>query len=120
MIPELKAELLLRLKSATGHLDSVRRMAENDTYCVDVMKQVAAVQGSLKAVQLILLRNHLSTCVSDAVRRGMGQEIIDELLGALRYEKSLINGHGGPASETAPKAGTSPVCSCHARSEAQS
>ena len=113
MIPELKAELLLRLKSATGHLDSVRRMAENDTYCVDVMKQVAAVQGSLEAVQLILLRNHLSTCVSDAVRRGMGQEIIDELLGALRYEKSLINGHGGPASETAPKAGTSPVCSCN-------
>jgi len=117
MLPDLKRDTLLRLKSAGGHLESVRRMVEDDVYCVDLMKQVAAVQGALEGVQLVLLRNHLSTCVSDAVQRGMGGEVIDELLGALRYEKSLVNGRGGPA--TAAQEGASrPVCTCHAPPEA--
>lgn len=115
MLPGIKHDTLLRLKSATGHLDSVRRMVEQDVYCVDLMKQVAAVQGALEGVQLLLLRNHLSTCVSEAVRSGMGDEIIDELLGALRYEKSLLNGHGGPASEGdgGDPAERTYVCTCH-------
>lgn len=114
MLVDLKRDALLRLKSAAGHLESVQRMVERDLYCVDVMKQVAAVQGALEGIQLILLRNHLATCVSDAVRRGMGDEIIDELLGALRYEKSLVNGRGGPASLDDPTPARAPVCSCHA------
>ncbi|MCL6595699.1 MAG: metal-sensitive transcriptional regulator [Firmicutes bacterium] len=114
MLPDLKRETLLRLRSAVGHLESVERMVEQDVYCVDLMKQVAAVQGALEGIQLILLRNHLSTCVSDAIRRGMGKEIIDELLGALRYEKSLVNGHGGPASLDKPAATGGPLCTCHA------
>lgn len=113
MLPDLKRDALLRLKSAAGHLDSVRRMVEEEVYCVDLMKQVAAVQGALEGVQLVLLRNHLSTCVSDAVRQGMGEGIIDELLGALRYEKSLVNGHGGPASVEAASVDGSRSCSCH-------
>lgn len=114
MLVDLKRDALLRLKSAAGHLESVQRMVERDVYCVDLMKQVAAVQGALEGIQLILLRNHLATCVSDAVRRGMGDEIIDELLGALRYEKSLINGRGGPASLDDPTPARAPVCACHA------
>jgi DNA-binding FrmR family transcriptional regulator len=114
MLPDLKRDTLQRLRSAVGHLESVERMVAQDVYCVDLMKQVAAVQGALEGIQLILLRNHLSTCVSDAIRRGMGSEIIDELLGALRYEKSLVNGHGGPASLERPAVAHGPVCSCHA------
>lgn len=43
-------------------------------------------------MQQIFLRNHLSTCVSDAIQHGMGDEIIDELMGALKYNKSLTDG----------------------------
>lgn len=113
MLPDLKRDALLRLKSAAGHIESVRRMVESDVYCVDLMKQVAAVQGALEGVQLVLLKNHLSTCVSDAVRQGMGEGIIDELLGALRYEKSLLNGRGGPASAPPSGEGETHFCSCH-------
>lgn len=113
MIADLKREALMRLKSAAGHLESVRRMVEEDVYCVDLMKQVSAVQGALEGVQLVLLRNHLSTCVSDAVRTGMGEAIIDELLGALRYEKSLVNGHGGPAAAIDGATPAARVCMCH-------
>ncbi len=97
MKQEYKKEAALRLKVATGHLESVRRMVDDDTYCVDLMKQLSAVQSSLEKVQQIFLRNHLSTCVSDAIKDGMGEEIIDELMGALKFNKSLTDGRNGVA-----------------------
>jgi len=72
-------------------------MVDDDTYCVDLMKQLSAVQSSLEKVQQIFLRNHLSTCVSDAIKGGMGEEIIDELMGALKFNKSLTDGRNGSA-----------------------
>ena len=97
MKPEYKQEAVLRLKIAAGHLDSVRRMADHDTYCIDLMKQLSAVQASLERVQQIFLRNHLSTCVSKAIKEGMGEELIDELMEALKFNKSLTDGrHGVP------------------------
>jgi len=95
MTPEYKREAALRLKIAAGHLESVRRMVDDETYCVDLMKQLSAVQASLEKVQQIFLRNHLSTCVSDAIKDGMGEEIIDELMGALKFNKSLTDGRHG-------------------------
>jgi CsoR family transcriptional regulator, copper-sensing transcriptional repressor len=95
MKPEYKREAALRLKVAAGHLESVRRMVDHDAYCVDLMKQLSAVQASLERVQQIFLRNHLSTCVSEAIQRGMGEEIIDELMGALKFNKSLTDGRQG-------------------------
>ena len=102
MKPEYKQEAALRLKVAAGHLESVRRMVDHDAYCVDLMKQLSAVQASLERVQQIFLRNHLSTCVSDAIKNGMGEEIIDELMGALKFNKSLTDGRSGvPLTEAA-------------------
>ena len=102
MKEEYKREAALRLKVAAGHLESVRRMVDNDTYCVDLMKQLSAVQASLERVQQVFLRNHLSTCVSDAIKNGMGEEIIDELMGALKFNKSLTDGRlGVPLTEVA-------------------
>lgn len=99
MNEDYKKEAALRLKIAAGHLDSVRRMVDNDTYCVDLMKQLSAVQASLERVQQVFLRNHLSTCVSDAIQRGMGEEIIDELMCALKFNKSLTDGRGAAAPD---------------------
>jgi len=108
MKPESKREAVLRLKIAAGHLESVRRMVDDETYCVDLMKQLSAVQASLEKVQQIFLRNHLSTCVSDAIKDGMGEEIIDELMGALKFNKSLTDGCHGISldDETAAAAGS--------------
>jgi DNA-binding FrmR family transcriptional regulator len=94
VLPEYKKEAALRLKVAAGHLEGVRRMVENDAYCVDLMKQLSAVQGTLQRVQEIFLRNHLSSCVSTAIQNGMGEAIIEELMGALKYDTSPIDGRG--------------------------
>lgn len=111
--PELKKEAALRLKVASGHLEGVRRMVDQETYCVDVMKQVSAVQASLEQVQKVLLRNHLLTCVSDAIQQGSGDAIIDELMQALKYDKSLIDGRLAVQLPTA----TDTSCSCAASKE---
>lgn len=79
--------ILNRLKTARGHLDAVVRMVEDDAYCPDVMKQLSAVQGSLERASRIVLRNHLETCVAAAMVAGRTDEIVDELMEALRYDR---------------------------------
>ncbi len=91
MIPEYKQELLLRLKTIKGHLAGVMTMVEDERYCPDVMKQVAALQSSLEKVNRILLRNHLETCVTEAIRIGDGKAKINELLESLRFNSALTD-----------------------------
>jgi CsoR family transcriptional regulator, copper-sensing transcriptional repressor len=91
MIPEHKREALLRLKTVRGHLDGVIGMVDQEVYCPDLMKQVAAMQASLEKVNRVLLQNHLETCVTEAIQAGGGEEKIRELLEALRYNASLTD-----------------------------
>jgi CsoR family transcriptional regulator, copper-sensing transcriptional repressor len=45
-------------------------MVDSDTYCIDVLTQIAAATKALQAVALELLEDHLSHCVADATRHG--------------------------------------------------
>lgn len=92
MIPEYRQDALRRIKVAVGHLAAVQGMVEDERYCIDIMKQLAAVQASLEAVQQVLLKNHLSTCVTDAILAGSGESLITELVTALRYTKGISGG----------------------------
>ena len=64
----LKKDVNNRLKSIEGHVRGIQRMVADDVYCVDIMKQIKAVQGALDRVNAMVLDNHLQTCVSTAVR----------------------------------------------------
>ncbi|HVL99954.1 MAG TPA: metal-sensitive transcriptional regulator [Egibacteraceae bacterium] len=83
-------QVLNRLKTARGHLDGVVRMVEAGAYCPDVMKQLAAVQGTLEAASRTVFRNHLETCVADAIRAGRTEEIVDELMETLKYDRRVL------------------------------
>ena len=87
MKDEHRRAVLNRLKTARGHLDAVVRMVEDDTYCPELMKQLSAVQGSLERASRVMLQNHLETCVAQAVVAGRTEEIVDELMEALRYDR---------------------------------
>jgi len=89
-----QTSVLNRLKTARGHLEAVIRMVEDDQYCPDVMKQLSAVQGSLERASRLVLRNHLETCVAAAMQAGRIEEIVDELMEALRYDRVAT----GPAA----------------------
>lgn len=69
-----------RLKIARGHLDKVISMMEDDTYCIDVMHQLQAVEKGLKETGNLLLENHLKCCVSDAIKKGKADESIEEIM----------------------------------------
>jgi DNA-binding FrmR family transcriptional regulator len=101
---EHQRNVVNRLKTARGHLDAVIRMVEGDTYCPEVMKQLSAVQGSLERASRLVLRNHLETCVAAAMQAGRIEEIVDELMEALRYDR-VATGPDGDISvveEVAP------------------
>ena len=80
---------LNRLKTVRGHLDAIIRMLETDAYCVDVMKQVSAVQSALERTNRVMLHNHLETCFSQAMMAGKGENAIDELVDALKFSPAL-------------------------------
>lgn len=68
--PENKKKLLGRLKRVEGQIAAVRRMVEEDKYCVDVLLQISAAQGALGKAGHMLLGSHLRTCVADAIEGG--------------------------------------------------
>ena len=65
-----KQALLNRLKRVEGQVRGLQRMVEQDTYCIDILTQVAAATKALEKVALSLLDEHLRHCVSQAVRDG--------------------------------------------------
>lgn len=84
--PRTREEARRRLLSAKGHLEGVLRMLEDEgVYCVDVLKQLKAIQGALDRIGEIVLRAHLRDHVATAHERGDVEEIVEELMEALKY-----------------------------------
>ncbi len=69
-----------RLKIAKGHLEKVIKMVEEDSYCIDVIHQMQAVEKGLGETGNLLLENHLKTCVADAIKNGKTEESISEIM----------------------------------------
>ena len=72
-------DLLNRLNRIEGQVRGVKRMVEQDAYCVDILTQVAAINAALNSFNKLLLANHIRTCVADDIRAGH-DEVIDELV----------------------------------------
>ncbi len=58
-----KDDLLSRLSKIEGQIRGIIRMVDTDRYCVDVITQIAAVQGALDKVELGLLEGHVRHCL---------------------------------------------------------
>lgn len=74
-----KDDYARRLRRIEGQVRGLARMIEDDTYCIDVMHQIAAVQGALQKVSLGLISEHLSHCVADAAA-GPDEEHADAMV----------------------------------------
>jgi DNA-binding FrmR family transcriptional regulator len=57
-----------RLKTIEGHLRGIIRMVEEDAYCIDVIRQIQAVESALNKVSTQILEGHLNSCVITAVQ----------------------------------------------------
>ena len=81
--PETKTKALGRLRRIEGQVQGIHRMVEEDKYCVDILLQLAAVQGAVEQAQKLLLGQHIESCVAEAIRSGSTRERqrkVDELL----------------------------------------
>lgn len=76
---ETKANLIRRLNKVEGQIRGVKAMIEKDTYCDDVLTQIAAAQSALNGVGKLLLEGHMKSCIVDRIQAGE-HEVIDELL----------------------------------------
>lgn len=59
---------LRRLKTAEGHLRGIQRMVEEEAYCIDVIRQIQAVQAALNKVSTQILEEHMHSCLTTAIR----------------------------------------------------
>ena len=73
------SKALALLKTARGQIDGIVRMVEENRYCIDVSKQVLASIALLRKANMVILKQHMDTCVKDAIRTDKGAEKIDEI-----------------------------------------
>jgi len=65
-----RENLLLRLRRVEGQVRGVQKMVEEERYCPDVLVQMSAIHESLRAVERILMKDHLQHCATEALRSG--------------------------------------------------
>ncbi len=79
---EFKQDAIARLRSAAGHVAGIARMIEEDAYCIDVINQIQAVQAALSKISVMVLDDHLHSCVTEAIRGDDPDErerVLDEI-----------------------------------------
>ena len=75
-----KKEALTRLKKIEGQIRGLEKMVDEKRYCIDILNQVTAVRRALDSVSMILMKKHVETCVSGAIKANKGTPIINELI----------------------------------------
>lgn len=86
---EYKKRLKARLAKAIGHLNAVHRMVEDEKYCIDVLHQLKAVQSALDKTSETILKQHLETCVVEAMHNNESERVIEELMQIFRKSPNL-------------------------------
>lgn len=85
---DTKRQLRSRLVKAQGHLQAVIRMMDDEKYCIDVLTQLKAVQAALDKTAQLMLKQHLETCVVEAVKADDSARVMNELWQLLRHGDS--------------------------------
>jgi DNA-binding FrmR family transcriptional regulator len=81
---DTKKIITARLSKAIGHLSAVQKMVDDEKYCIDILNQLKAVQSALDRTAQLLLKQHLNTCVVDAVKADDSERVMEELWQLLR------------------------------------
>lgn len=79
--PSHKSELV-KLSKAIGQLEGIKKMIEDNRYCVEILQQLKAARSSIKNIEQNVLKHHMQMCLLKAVKSQNDNEIltkIDEL-----------------------------------------
>ena len=72
-----------RLNRVQGQVRGVKKMLEEEQYCVDILTQVSAIQAALNAFNKELLSSHIHSCVVEEIQKG-NTEVVDELCESIK------------------------------------
>jgi DNA-binding FrmR family transcriptional regulator len=75
----MKQETLRRMKNVEGHVRGIERMLENDAYCIDVIRQIQAVQAALTKISVSVLDDHMQTCLSNSLDGEKREQMLREI-----------------------------------------
>ena len=75
-----RRDVLKRLSYIEGHVSGIRKMVEDDKYCVDILRQTYAVRKALEKLEAIILEGHLRTCVPEGIKSDREDAVIQELI----------------------------------------
>lgn len=78
-------DIARRLKKIEGQVRGLQRMVEEKRYCMDILQQLTSVVGALRQVERLMLRQHLETCVTDALKHGANDDQRRKLDEVMKY-----------------------------------
>ena len=81
---EYKESLQKRLNKVEGQVRGIKKMIDDDRYCIDIVQQLTAVSSAVSEVSLAVLQSHIEGCVSDAIREENSEHHIKELIETIR------------------------------------
>ena len=89
--PHAKRETQLLIRTITGHINGIAKMIDEERYCIDILKQITAVQALLSKLGFTLSESHMKHCVRQSTLAGekQAEEKIDELMETLKYLRNL-------------------------------
>ncbi len=81
MIDEkVQKDSVRRLKKVEGQVKGIQKMVEQRKYCIDIINQITAVRRALDVVSLNVMKRHIESCVTEAIKQDEPEAKINELM----------------------------------------
>lgn len=87
MKQELQKKSINRLNRIEGQIRGLKKMIEDDIYCIDIISQTSSVRSALKGLEDALMENHLSTCVVSQIKNGKEKKAVDEIIKVYKLKR---------------------------------
>lgn len=71
-------DLICRLNKIEGQIRGIKKMVEDERYCVDILTQTGAIAAAINSFNKILLSEHIKSCVVEDIKSG-NDDVVDEL-----------------------------------------
>lgn len=82
-----KYQLIGRLKKVEGQLRGIQRMVEEDRNYIEVLHQIAAVQGATENVAVAIIENYTRNCIKNIIIEGNENKEVQELIKVMKLLK---------------------------------
>ena len=77
-------QVLRRLARIEGQVRGISRMVERDEDCTDILQQTAALRAAVDSVNIVLMEDHVASCLQTAVKSGDAEASAEEVMDVVR------------------------------------